>query len=184
MPPPESATAGVPTRRPLEDAVLVRFPFLYYLALRFVMRLPPGSRLRGLLVMRAFRRNYAASDRRDVEYILLGIDPDCEMLHIGAPVGIAASYKGHDGYRAFVDDVFDTWSSSYWKLIRIHEAGDRAVVESEMHGTGRGSGVEVSLTYGAVFRPGPSGRMVRLEYYWQGGWPAALEAAGLADPDS
>ncbi|HEX2129582.1 MAG TPA: nuclear transport factor 2 family protein [Solirubrobacterales bacterium] len=182
MPPADTDVSGAATRRPLEDAFFVRFPGLYGVALRSIIRLRPGSPLRRRLLLRALRRNYAASDRRDVEYVLLGIDPDCEMRHIGAPVGIAERYPGHEGVRNFLSNVFDTWVSSDWRLIRVHDGGDRVVVESEMRGRGRGSGVAVSLTYGAVFRPGASGRMVRLEYYWEGGWPAALAAAGLSNP--
>ena len=52
-------------RRTLDERLFLRLPVLYRLIADRMMRLPPGSRLRRLILVRNARRGLAAVNRRD-----------------------------------------------------------------------------------------------------------------------
>ena len=97
--PPE----GREVRRPLADRVALRFPGLTPLATRIIFRLRPGSQLRRRLLVHYVGQSKAAMNRRDFDVYLLGWDTDVELEFSGdiTMTGLATSYRGHDGYRAF-----------------------------------------------------------------------------------
>jgi hypothetical protein len=65
-------------RRSLDEHLYVRFPALYRLLAARWMRLPPGSRLRRLVLRRLTARAAAAVNRRDFEVLFVGFDPGIE----------------------------------------------------------------------------------------------------------
>src|SRR5688572_20076123 len=87
--------------RSLDELLIVRFPFLARLARSALMRLPPASRVRRLLVVRNMGRIYAAANRRDFDVVLAGIDhatyeyrPSRDLL----PPDLEPVFYGREGY--------------------------------------------------------------------------------------
>src|SRR4051812_40672652 len=74
--PPISEGGG--GRRTPEQRLFARFPGLYRLLADAVSRLPPGSRLRRLMLARSIGLAYAAANRRDFDFVLIGWDPGSE----------------------------------------------------------------------------------------------------------
>jgi ketosteroid isomerase-like protein len=86
---------------------------------------------------------YDAFARRDVEAAIAFVSPDCE-LHFeatGRLVGRSEPYRGHDGLRAYFDDV-----DRVWEELVLHADDFRAVPGSVIvlgHITGRRGDVDV-----------------------------------------
>lgn len=109
---------GVNTRkrRALDEWLLVRFPGLTRGLLRLWSRLPRGSRLRRVLLLRFVSMLGSAVNRRGFDVLLLGLDPeiDYRAISVGPGGGIAPDlvghHYGHQGYlytwRALLD-AFD-----------------------------------------------------------------------------
>ena len=82
IPLPESAGQR---RRSLDERLFVRFPALYRLLGDALMRLPPRSRLRRLMLTRRGGQAYAATNRRDFDSVLVGWDPKSRILPQSGP---------------------------------------------------------------------------------------------------
>ena len=178
--PPEAKTGA---RRPIEDQIAVRMPFLVDLAAAGVARLRPGSPLRQQLVKGVLRRGFDAVSRTDAEVALLGYEPDCEILLFGAGgLGLAEQYSGHQGWRDLLDDLYENFAEPRFTVKRVLDAGDRWVAEVEFAAQGKASGVPVVRNSGTVYYFSPRGKVARQDYFWQqDGWKLALGAAGLSE---
>jgi ketosteroid isomerase-like protein len=62
-------------------------------------------------------------------------------------------YHGHNGIRAWFEDVDEMFSEIQVELGSFREVGDRLVVLGRMTATGRGSGTEVTSEVGWVVEP-------------------------------
>jgi ketosteroid isomerase-like protein len=173
-------SAGV--RRPLEDRILVRLPFLADRAASRLAHLPPGSSLRRRLILRALRHGFDAVSRNDPEVVLLGYEPDVEIFSFGAAgLGLAERYSGHQGWLDFVSDITENFADPRYTVNRVLDAGDRWVAEVEFLGQGQTSGATVGNNWGTVYLFSPRGKIQRQDVFWQDGWEQALEAAGLSE---
>ena len=86
---------------------------------------------------------YEAWSRRDVEALLEVVHPDAEARPIlGANIG-ASVYHGHDGLRAWFNDLHQEWESFQTRVTRIDERGDRVLCTIDVHARGRASGVVI-----------------------------------------
>ena len=65
-------------RRLMEERFFVRFPTLFRLFTDAWMRLPPRSRVRRLLLTRLMQRGFAATNRRDFDLLVTGLDREIE----------------------------------------------------------------------------------------------------------
>src|SRR3954468_19821041 len=70
-------------RRALDERLFVRFPAAYRLLADRLMRLPPRSRLRRLILARIAGRAAAAVNRRDFDVLFLAFDPGIEYHPAG-----------------------------------------------------------------------------------------------------
>jgi hypothetical protein len=104
------ADACVVVRRPLGDRVALVFPRLLPLALQIALCLRPGSAARRRALAYGMRRTFAAINRRDFDVALLGMEPEAEIEFRGVEAtGIAPSYHGHNGFRAFWAEWLRDW---------------------------------------------------------------------------
>src|SRR6266516_1937218 len=87
-------------RRTVDQRLFARFPGLYRLLADAVSRLPPGSRLRRLMLARSIGLAYAAANRRDFDFVLIGWDPGSEYHPSGdlMPPDLEPVFYGHEGY--------------------------------------------------------------------------------------
>src|SRR5215210_7166356 len=81
------SSQGPSQRRTLDERLFARFPALYRVIAERLLRLPPGSWLRRLILARLGRRAAAAANRRDFEVLLYGFDPAIEFELPGSPLG-------------------------------------------------------------------------------------------------
>ena len=141
------------------------------------MRLPPGSRLRRLILTRISGRAAAAVNRRDFEALFLAIDPEIEYHPNGdqLPLDMEAVSHGHDGYEKVWRLMIDSFEDFSVEPLEAIELGDQLLATTRYTGHGSGIGVPVDIP--------------RVQLKWRGlvVWQRdfsdradALEAAGLA----
>jgi hypothetical protein len=168
-------------RRSLDEFLFVRFPPLLRLLTVALMRLPPGSRLRRLIVARSIGRAYAAANRRDFDVVLVGLDsgiyeyrPSRDLL----PPDLEAVFYGHDGYLQLWRYWLDAFEDIRWDPEEVLDFGDKLLVTTQQRGHGSGSGVAVSEPVFQLFTL-RGGFVIRQEDFLD--CSEALQAAGLSD---
>lgn len=115
-----------------------------------------------------------AYNRRDPDAWVALWTPDCEWHpFLTARVEGDPGYHGHNGMRAWFEDVDEMFSEMHAELETFREVGDRLLVLGEMTAVGRGSGAEVSSDVAWVVEP-------RGEKLWRGWAYASHEEARLA----
>ena len=126
----------------------------------------------------SFKRGIEAGNRRDIEALLAELDPDVEW-HTALPmVGGDAVYRGHEGIREWLGDVWDVLDETEFEFPEIRDLGDRIVAVGRFRARGKGSGVEVEMPVAYVIDVrGP--KAIRVRTYLDP--KEALEAAGLSE---
>ncbi len=168
--------------RHLDERVALRAPWLFPLLMKLVMALPVDSSVRRRAFKRFGERGWAAFSRGDDEVILLLVDRNVEVNHIGMPelLGLADSYRGSGGLLEFGRLWRAEWSGS--QLTHTPEAlidlGDRLVWRVRLTARGATSGASVDRTCGFV-QWFADGALVRSDAYFQ--WSDCVEALGLDD---
>ena len=108
-------------------------------------------------------------------------EPDWRQMHeqveiYDHDIMDAGEYRGHEGFRRWLEDWSSAWSEFSMDPEEFIDAGDRVVVVLRMRATGRGSGVEVERQDAIVFEV-RGGMTVRIDYY--NNRAQALKAVGL-----
>ena len=166
--------------RPLSDRLGLALPWLRRAMSAGLLRLRPGSPLRRRLLSSAFRRGFAAFNRRDLEAGTQLFDPEVEIRLFGfSLLGLQDRYRGREAFA----DVFAEWESNMdglqFQLERIVDLGDRIVARVHVTTSGKASGLPTSTTAGFVYHLSPRGTVARFDDYWD--WEEALEAVGLKE---
>jgi ketosteroid isomerase-like protein len=124
------------------------------------------------------RRALEAFRRGDMEEMLSYMDPEGEFH--SAIVGGAEGnvYRGHEGYRRWYADSFESFEelSNEWSEFR--DLGDRVLAFGHVQARGRESGVELDSPMGWVFTV-RRGKLMKAEGFLSRA--EALEAAGLSE---
>jgi ketosteroid isomerase-like protein len=168
-------------RRPLGDRVALLFSWLLPLALRIVLRLRPGSAPRRRALDHVLRRTFAALNRRDFDVVLLVVEPDAELEFRGVEAtGIAPSYHGHDGFRAFWAEWLRDWEQVSHGITAVIDLGDRILIRVWGHHLAPKSGLWQDSDSGYLFEL-RDGRVKRLVVWYE--WSDAVEALGLDQSD-
>jgi ketosteroid isomerase-like protein len=104
------------------------------------------------------------------------VDPEVEVHDHDIPD--AGTYRGHDGYRKWLEDWGEAWDSFSMEPERWIDAGDQVVLIFQMTARGKGSGVEVKRRDAIVWTVS-DGKTVRIDYY--NNEAQALEATGSSE---
>ena len=124
------------------------------------------------------RRAFDAINRRMVEEALEFIDPEGE-LHSAIVGGAEGNvYRGHDGFRRWFADSYESFEELQTELTELRDLGDRVIAFGHIHARGRESGLELDSPTGWVFTV-RGGRVVKAEGFLSR--TAALAAAGLSE---
>ncbi len=123
------------------------------------------------------RRGFEAWNEGDMEAMLADLDPRIEYVATGLFPGVAAVYRGHDGWRDFWRDFREVWESLHIEIDELRVVDEQVVALLTFHGRGR-AGLEVRRQFGNVFTF-RNGLAVRIQAY--GDWNQALEAVGLSE---
>ena len=96
-------------------------------------------------------RTFDAFNRRDSQAFLAFIDPDVEFVS-GSGLIEGGSRHGHDGIRAWWDELFSVYPDWTVEVLEVREiADDRLVATVRGHGHGAGSGAPIdTLLWQAV----------------------------------
>jgi ketosteroid isomerase-like protein len=90
----------------------------------------------------------------------------------------AGEYRGHDGYRRWLEDWAAAWSEFTLEPEEFIDADERVIVVLRMKATGRGSGVTLERQDALVVEL-RDGLAVRIDYF--NDKEQALEAVGVAE---
>jgi ketosteroid isomerase-like protein len=121
------------------------------------------------------RRAYEAWNRGDLNWIANRVRDDCEMRPLRF-FDLDEVYRGKEGFLGFTKIWRDAWDEITVTIEQIHDLGDRLLALLTFSGTGRASGIEVSLRLGHLITV-ENGLLTQLLVIE--GWEEALEAAGL-----
>jgi ketosteroid isomerase-like protein len=125
-----------------------------------------------------FKRAFDAINRRDAVALLSELDPEVEWHSaiLMAMGGNQTVYRGHEGVREWLRDLYETLSEFHAEYSDIRDLGDRTVAIGVVRGRGRGSEAEIESPHGTVaeFK---NGKGIRIRTYLDP--KEALEAAGL-----
>jgi ketosteroid isomerase-like protein len=96
------------------------------------------------------QRALGAFNRRDADGMIEMIHPEGEMLPFRAQLE-GDAYRGHDGIRRFIDDMYEDWSSFEVKIDEFQELRGRVLAIGHIEGVSRSSGVAVGGEAGFLF---------------------------------
>ena len=119
-----------------------------------------------------------ALGRRDLSTLLALADPEVEWHSFFAQLGEGGVYRGHDGTRKYMRDLYDAWEIIRAETDDAITVGDIAVFVGRIHYRGKGSGIETETAAGWMlkFR---RGKVIRFRAFRDP--EQALEATGLSE---
>jgi ketosteroid isomerase-like protein len=110
------------------------------------------------------RGGLAALNRRDVESMLSTLHADVEMVPLRAVLE-GTVYRGHDGLRAWLDDMAEDWDDFRIDSYEVTGVGeDRVLVVGRFHARGRSSGVMLDQPAAWVCEMA-AGKVARIRFY-------------------
>ena len=108
-------------------------------------------------------------------------DPEFELRPDPAAewVGVNAIYRGPDGVRSYMAQVYEAFEDYRPEVEEFLDAGDKVIMLAIEHGVGRGSGATVEARYTAHVWTMRANTPVRLDLYLNR--EEALQAVGLRE---
>jgi ketosteroid isomerase-like protein len=99
-----------------------------------------------------FKRAFDAINRRDAEALLFELDPEVEWHSaiLMAMGGKQVMYRGHEGVREWLRDLYETLSEFHADYPNIRDRGDRTVAIGRVRARGRASEAEIESPHGIV----------------------------------
>ena len=123
-------------------------------------------------------RGLDAWNRADLAATLELLSEDFEFRPMrGLFFDIDPVYRGHDGWNRFWKIWRGAWESVTIRVERIEDLGDRVMAVITFDGVGRGSGAQVSMSFGQIWTIS-DGLIRQIEVLAPN---EALEAAGLSE---
>ena len=116
--------------------------------------------------------------RDDLEATLDLLAPEFEFRPSGLFVDTVGVYRGREGWSEFWQAFHAAWESITIDIDRIEDLGERVLILGTRHGTGHGSGIEVTRqsAWLSTYR---DGLVAELRSF--ASWDEALEAVGLSE---
>ena len=128
----------------------------------------------------SFKRAFDAINRQDAEALVSELDPEVEWhgAILMAMGGDRTVYRGHEGVREWLRDLYETLSEFHADYPEIRDLGDRTVAIGVIHGRGAASEAEIESPHATVaeFK---DGKGIRIQTYLDP--KEALEDAGLQE---
>jgi ketosteroid isomerase-like protein len=175
---PIGPDARLPTRRTLDERLMVRWPRAYAALSRAAQALPPRSRLRRALLRRNALSGWGAWVREDLDLCAVRFAPD---WHYDAPpewliAGMPGVYRGHAGLREWSADLREAWEFLDHTPLEVVDAGDVIAFLCKIRLRARTSGIELESRLGQVFWI-ERGLIVRERDFSD--WDEALRVVGI-----
>jgi ketosteroid isomerase-like protein len=92
-------------------------------------------------------------NRGDIEAVLEHATEDLEWhpLVVTSLEGEGEPYRGHDGFREFLEGWTTAWDTWNLEAEELREYGDQILALTRVHAKGRGSGVELDQAMAHLF---------------------------------
>lgn len=169
------------SERTIAERVVIRWPNVAVRTNRSVLRLPPGSRVRNLLLRRAARIAFESWNRGDFALVPYIDDPEIEthvMEGTGAALGFDSVYYGPEGHCRTMqlwNEAWREWSAEIDEI--IDEGHDQILILARVHCVGAASGVVLDEWSGAryTFR---DGRILRVDGAFHADRDGVIRALG------
>ena len=150
---PIGPDARLPTRRTVDERVIVRWPSLYTALARTIQRLPPRSRVRRALFLRNALSGWGAWVRGDLDLCAVRFGPN---WHYEPPqewliTGMPSVYHGHEGLRQWFADLREAWEFRDHTPLEVVDAGDVLAFLCRVRLRARTTGIEMDWRLGQVF---------------------------------
>jgi ketosteroid isomerase-like protein len=79
-------------------------------------------------------RAHEAFNRRDLEAFMALIDPEAELIPLNVELPDVISYRGHDGFRSFWDELFDGSPGFTTEVDEVHDLGNVTIARVRLGG--------------------------------------------------
>ena len=125
------------------------------------------------------REAAAAFNRGDLDAWLQYAADDIDHRAVEGALDDQGPIQGKDAVRAYLDDWVGTFDDFRSEPVELIEAGeDKVIAMTRISGRAKHSGVEIDMTYAALYTI-RDGKIVRGREYWTR--DEALKAAGLSE---
>jgi ketosteroid isomerase-like protein len=178
---PRMADDQIKSQRTIEERIGARWPSMAPRTMRWVLRLPLGSRVRRAMLQRAGRIFFLSWNRGDFALVPSIDDPAVETrMTVGSNVvmGVDPVYYGPEGHCRVMEDWNEAWREWDAEIDEVIEEGrDQVLFIARVSGVGAASGIKVNEWSAAryTFR---EGRILRIEGALHSDKDRVLEALG------
>ena len=172
--------------RTLAERVGLRWPNMAQRTNRWVLRLPPGSRVRGAMLRRAARIGFEAWNRGDLALVAYLDDPEVET-HLAQESGVALGfdpvYYGPEGHCRAMELWNEAWRKWEGDIVDVVDQGrDQILVIARVHCEGAASGIRLD-EWGVVRYTFRDGLILRVDAAFARDQDRAFEPlTGIAEP--
>ena len=129
--------------------------------------------------VKVFKRAFDAINRRDAEALLSELDPEVEW-HAAILIAMGGKqtvYRGHEGVREWLRDLYETLSEFQAEYPDVRDLGDRTVAIGHVYARGTASEVEIESAHATVVEF-KNGKGIRIQTFLDP--KDAFEAVGLS----
>jgi ketosteroid isomerase-like protein len=168
------------SRRGLDERIFLRFRRVVIAVMRVAGRLPPGSRLRRGVLLRAAQTGFAAINRGDFESSFLVYHPHVEII-TPAPLvemGFDPVYRGRDARFDYQRKWTAEWGEMRFLPTEMLDLGERVLFVGRIEGTGLSSGAAVDTDWALLYTLS-EGQLIREQPFFD--HREAFKAAGLSE---
>ena len=172
------------SQRTIEERVWVRWPSLARRTMRWILRLPPGSRMRRAMLERFARIAFLSWNRGDFALVPKVDDPEVEAhVTVGGHVaaGLDDVYYGPEGHCRVMEIWNEAWPEWDAEIDKVIEEGrDQVLIVAQVHGVGAVSGIRLEA-WSAVRYTFREGLILRVDGAIDPDRAKAIETIGLPE---
>ncbi len=174
----------IKSQRTIAERAGIRWPSMPPRTMRWVLRQPPGSRARRLMLQRVAQVAFLAWNRGDYALIPYIIDDPEVETHIAlAPLDADPVYYGPEGHCRAMEVWNDAWREWGGHIEEVIDEGpNRAMIVARVYGEGAASGIKLDA-WGAVRYTFRDGRILRVDAALDPDRDCALHALGAVEPE-
>jgi hypothetical protein len=169
------------SQRTIAERAGVRWPSMARRTMRWVLRLPPGSRVRRAMLARAARIAFLSWNRGDFALVPSLDDPEVEAhVTVGGHVaaGLDDVYYGPEGHCQVMEIWNEAWPKWDAEIDKIVEEGrDQVLVIARVYGEAAASGIRLDA-WSAVRYTFREGLILRVDGAIDPDRDRALDALG------
>ena len=171
-------------QRTIPERAGVRWPTMAPRTMRWVLRLPPRSRVRKAMLERFARTAFLSWNRGDYALVPILDDPEVEAhftVRAQMAVGTDDVYYGPDGHCRAMQEWNEAWREWDAEIDEVIEEGRHGVlVVARLYGEGAASGIRLD-EWGAARYTFREGRILRIDGAIDPDRDGALDALGATE---